>query len=490
MKELHIKRTNARLFALHTFTSIFLMIGLLAQLTTSQLAPIRSIVPIAALVLVYVIGLAMYFTKKSSVAYSWYVAIGFGLVYILALENGDSSAMFPYYVPFIFVFMMLLNRPILRASTIIFAVSNIVRVIITVMTNEMKDAVIEGTMIEVIVSIIVIITAYQGINLIQKFFDESMEEVKSVSDKNMAMAENILQSAEKVEENFAAITEEMNRITDGTQAVNDSIGYVSHGMDLVVEAITDQTTQTVEIQDIISLTNEETERMVEMTSVTNGMLESGTEAMGQLFECVQDVISENDSMKNAAKELQSKTEEIKGITTMILGISSQTNLLALNASIEAARAGEQGRGFAVVAEEIRNLAEQTRRETESITTLIEELAEHADEVIGKVENSASLAATENQVAAVANTRFAEIKASVDSLNESVSKVSDMMKKLLVSNNLIVDSVNSLSATSQEINASTQEVVENSADNVDFVKRFADSMEEIRGEMEKLINITK
>ncbi|RYZ53771.1 MAG: PAS domain S-box protein, partial [Proteobacteria bacterium] len=70
------------------------------------------------------------------------------------------------------------------------------------------------------------------------------------------------------------------------------------------------------------------------------------------------------------QKLGESSKEIGNVIKVISSIAQQTNLLALNATIEAARAGDAGRGFAVVANEVKELAKQTARATEEITSKI------------------------------------------------------------------------------------------------------------------------
>ena len=69
-------------------------------------------------------------------------------------------------------------------------------------------------------------------------------------------------------------------------------------------------------------------------------------------------------------ELTAAGDRIGDVVKLITSIAEQTNLLALNATIEAARAGDAGRGFAVVAQEVKELAGQTAKATDEISSHI------------------------------------------------------------------------------------------------------------------------
>jgi methyl-accepting chemotaxis protein len=113
------------------------------------------------------------------------------------------------------------------------------------------------------------------------------------------------------------------------------------------------------------------------------------------------------------EELRRSTTQISDVVRLIASIAEQTNLLALNATIEAARAGDLGKGFAVVAGEVKELAQETARATDDVTSRVGaieadtaravEAIEAITETIGRVDSyqTAIAAAVEEQAATTA-----------------------------------------------------------------------------------------
>ena len=92
---------------------------------------------------------------------------------------------------------------------------------------------------------------------------------------------------------------------------------------------------------------------------------------GSLSSSAGAAVREADSARDTVAVLETSSQQIQQVVTLISGIAAQTRLLALNATIEAARAGAAGRGFAVVASEVKQLADQTSNATGQIVAQVE-----------------------------------------------------------------------------------------------------------------------
>jgi len=110
------------------------------------------------------------------------------------------------------------------------------------------------------------------------------------------------------------------------------------------------------------------------------------ERTGQTQGVVQRAAGVVQSAHELGNRLAVGASRIGDVVRLIRDVAEQTNLLALNATIEAARAGEAGRGFAVVAGEIKQLASQTAKATEDITTQITSIQASTDRTVEVIQS--------------------------------------------------------------------------------------------------------
>jgi len=113
-----------------------------------------------------------------------------------------------------------------------------------------------------------------------------------------------------------------------------------------------------------------------------------------------EAVTEIDGTNAKVQGLADAANRIGEVVALITDIADQTNLLALNATIEAARAGEAGKGFAVVAGEVKNLANQTAKATEEISTQIDAIQGATEDAVGAIQ---SIGGTINRISEIAST---------------------------------------------------------------------------------------
>ncbi len=141
-------------------------------------------------------------------------------------------------------------------------------------------------------------------------------------------------------------------------------------------------------------------------------------------------------------KLGESSQEIGNVIKVISSIAQQTNLLALNATIEAARAGDAGRGFAVVANEVKELAKQTAKATEDITSKITSIQKDSS---GAVDAVAAIGQTIDKLNGIAGA----IAASVEEQSATTNEVSRVVQESAKGVMNIADNVKVVSQSASE-----------------------------------------
>jgi methyl-accepting chemotaxis protein len=143
-------------------------------------------------------------------------------------------------------------------------------------------------------------------------------------------------------------------------------------------------------------------------------------------------VDETRATNVAVSKLGASSAEIGEVIEVITSIAEQTNLLALNATIEAARAGEMGKGFAVVASEVKDLAQETARATEDITSRVAAIQQETGGLVDVISRVSEVIAKINDYQTTIASAVEEQTATTAEMSRSISEVANGSGRIAVS----------------------------------------------------------
>jgi Methyl-accepting chemotaxis protein len=158
----------------------------------------------------------------------------------------------------------------------------------------------------------------------------------------------------------------LNSVTiHSLEILDEAMGQVEQGLNTIVSAFE-------EMRATSSSTSENAGRIDMMMGEILAKNSAMDKGIAERVTEIEHAAGNARSIAVLFEELKQKAESVAGITGSIQDVSDRTGILAINASIEAARAGTVGRGFRIIANEVRTLATQTGDFAKQIETNIGE----------------------------------------------------------------------------------------------------------------------
>ena len=310
---------------------------------------------------------------------------------------------------------------------------------------------------------------------LQSMIHTVKESVSGLQEKSSALHSNSETTLNKI----ATIKEDVSDIDNQVENQNSLATTVSQNVQNLHNVIDSLTNNISEQTNAISQSSTAIEEITaNIDSITKNINSMSTE-----YESIVKDAKEGkrlqDLVKKQVEEIEEKASDLQNANVIITNISAQTNLLAMNAAIEAAHAGKAGVGFSVVAGEIRALAINSNKQTESIGLMLSNINEAVKGIVEVSGESAQSFDRLGQRISNMENMLEQIRNGINEQNLGAQNILEMMQIIDSSARTIISESEEMAQDSDYVQSSMKELHTSAESILENTHQMVDNLNEVK-----------
>jgi len=280
--------------------------------------------------------------------------------------------------------------------------------------------------------------------------DENSENSRLSAESINGLVERVAQQISEQDGSISQSSASVEEITGNISSLEKMIGHLSTSIEDSAAAVEEMAANISSITRNLEQVDGYVDKLVDAS-------ERGRETIQLVTDRIAEVVDQSEHLQQANQ--------------LIASISAQTNLLAMNAAIEAAHAGEYGRGFAVVADEIRNLAENSARQSKIISGELKKTREYIGNVV--------------TASAEAGEAFGSMKEMVNTVNDLETSVRDALREQERGGESVLENLQRMRDIGGTVNGGISEISTGSTTIVSEMTKLVDISRQVTMLMEEI-----